>query len=301
MKYGYCRVSTSKQSIERQIRTIKEQYPDAVIVTDKYTGKRMDRPGWQKLYKKVKPGDTIVFDEVSRMSRDAEEGFEVYETLYNKKINLIFLKEPHINTETYRKALEAGVPMTGTNVDSILKGVNEFLMSLAREQIQIAFNQAQNELEFNHQRTREGIETARLNGKQIGQVKGTKLTTKKSIKAKEIIKKHSRDFGGTLADTEVMKLIGCARGSYYKYKKELMYAERIEKAVEYREKLIKEKQPYIDEETERRLVYAEEHGLNADRKQIEQEVVREVVSDIQDKTKEYSEKLREGANDNTDI
>lgn len=219
--YGYCRVSTMKQSIERQIRNVKAQYPDAVIVTDEYTGTRLDRPGWSKLRKQIQPGDTIVFDQVSRMSRDAEEGFQVYEELYNMGVNLVFLKEPHINTETYKKALETGVPMTGTNVDFILEGVNKYLLSLAKEQIRLAFDQAEKEVEDLHQRTREGIETARLNGKQIGQPKGAKLTTKKSIAAKEIILKRSKDFNGDLSDQEVMKLIGCARGSYYKYKREL--------------------------------------------------------------------------------
>jgi DNA invertase Pin-like site-specific DNA recombinase len=72
-----------------------------------------------------------------------------------------------------------------------------------------------------HQRTREGIQTARLNGKQIGQRQGAKLTTKKSITAKETILKHSKDFNGTLADTDVMKLTGLARNTFYKYKREL--------------------------------------------------------------------------------
>ena len=94
-------------------------------------------------------------------------------------------------------------------------------MALAKEQIKLAFEQAEKEVQDLRQRTKEGIETARLNGKQIGQVKGTKLTTKKSIIAKEQIKKYSKDFNGTLKDTEVMKLIGIARNSYYKYKKEL--------------------------------------------------------------------------------
>ena len=219
--YGYCRVSTMKQSIERQIRNVKAVYPDAVIVTDEYTGTKLDRPGWTKLYKQVKPGDTIVFDQVSRMSRDADEGFQVYEELYNKGINLVFLKEPHINTETYKKAMETGVPMTGTNVDFILEGVNKYLLSLAKEQIRLAFDQAEKEVEDLHQRTREGIETARLNGKQIGQVKGAKLTTKKSIQAKEIIRKRSKDFNGDLSDLEVMKLTGIARGTFYKYKREM--------------------------------------------------------------------------------
>ena len=219
-RYGYVRISTVKQSIERQIRNIKDQYPDAIIVTDEYTGTRLDRPGWTKLYKTVKSGDTIIFDEVSRMSRDAEEGFAVYEDLYRRGVNLIFVKEPHINTDTYKKAMESGIQMTGTDVDCILEGVNEYLLRLAKVQIRLAFSQAEKEVEYLHQRTREGIETARLNGKQIGQVKGSKLTTKKSIAAKELIRKHSKDFGGTLDDPEVIKLIGCSRNSYYKYKRE---------------------------------------------------------------------------------
>lgn len=210
-----------KQSIERQIRNIKDQYPDAIIVTDEYTGTKLDRPGWTKLYKTVKPGDTIVFDEVSRMSRDAEEGFSVYEDLYRRGVNLIFIKEPHISTETYKKAIESGIQMTGTNVDYILEGINKYLLSLAKEQIRLAFSQAEKEVEYLHQRTREGIETARINGKQIGQAKGAKLTTKKSVAAKEAIRKYSKDFGGTLGDPEVIKLIGCSRNSYYKYKREL--------------------------------------------------------------------------------
>ena len=56
--------------------------------------------------KKVQRGDTIVFDEVSRMSRNSEDGFQIYEELYKRGIDLIFLKEPHINTSVYRSALD---------------------------------------------------------------------------------------------------------------------------------------------------------------------------------------------------
>ena len=221
MKYGYCRVSTMKQSIERQIRNIKEKYPDAVIVTDEYTGTTLDRPGWMKLYKKLTEGDIVVFDSVSRMSRDAEEGFEIYQDLYNRGVSLVFLKEPLINTDTYKAALSSGVPLTGTNVDYILKGINQYLMSLAKEQIRLAFEQAQKEVDDLHQRTKEGIETARLAGKQIGQKPGIKLTTKKSVEAKKIIEKRSKSFKGDLSDAEVMKLTGLSRNTYYKYKREL--------------------------------------------------------------------------------
>lgn len=219
--YGYCRISTKQQSIDRQIRNIKNEYSTAVIVTEAYSGTTFNRPEWNKLYKKAKVGDTIVFDSVSRMSRNADEGFALYEELYNKGIELVFLKEPHINTATYKKALQNNVSMTGTNVDYILEGVNKYLMALAKEQIRIAFEQSEKEVEDLHQRTREGIATARLNGKQIGQKQGAKLITKKSIKAKKQIQKYSKDFDGQLTDIECMRMLGLARNTYYKYKREM--------------------------------------------------------------------------------
>ena len=221
--YGYCRISTNKQSIERQNRNILNLYQDAIIVNEVYTGTKVQgRKEWSKLMKQVKEGDKIIFDSVSRMSRDAEAGFKLYEELYKKGIELEFIKEPHINTSTYKKALLNNVELTGTNLDYILKGINKYLLALAKEQIKLAFEQSEKEVKDLRQRTVEGIETARLNGKQIGQVKGAKLTTKKSIKAKEDIIKYSKDFKGTLKDTEVMKLIGLSRNTYYKYKKELV-------------------------------------------------------------------------------
>lgn len=97
MKYGYCRISKPKQVIERQIRNIKAEYPDAVIIQEIFTRTRMDRKEWLRLMKIIKSGDWIIFDSVSRMSGNAEEGFAEYERLYNMGVVLVFLKEPHIN------------------------------------------------------------------------------------------------------------------------------------------------------------------------------------------------------------
>lgn len=224
MIYGYCRISRAKQSIERQIRNIKAVYPEAVIIEEVFTRTRIDRKEWNKLTSKVKCGDTIVFDSVSRMSGNAEEGFTAYEELYNSGINLVFLKEPHINTDTYKQALQNNVALTGGTVDYILEGVNKYLLALAKEQIRLAFQQSEKEVEDLHQRTKEGLITAKLNGKQVGQKQGAKLTTKKSIAAKEVIAKHSKDFNGTLSDIDVMKLTGLSRNTYYKYKAEMKEA-----------------------------------------------------------------------------
>lgn len=108
--YAYCRVSTQKQELQRQIDNISKVYSNIdEYVSDKYTGATTDRPNWNKLYKKLKTGDTIVFDSVSRMSRNATEGANLYEELYNKGINLIFLNEPYCNTDTYRQSAEQSI------------------------------------------------------------------------------------------------------------------------------------------------------------------------------------------------
>ena len=221
MIYGYCRISAKQQNIERQVRNIEREYPNAKIIKEVYTGTKIDRIEFNKLLKVVEQGDTIVFDSVSRMSRNAEEGFKLYQELFDKGVELVFIKEQHINTSTYKKALSNNIELTNTNVDFILDGINKYLMALAKEQIRLAFEQAEKEVKDLRQRTKEGIETARLNGKQIGGRAGIKLVTKKSIKAKEDIKKYSKDFNGTLSDVDVMKLLGIARNSFYKYKKEL--------------------------------------------------------------------------------
>ena len=72
-----------------------------------------------------------------------------------------------------------------------------------------------------HQRTREGLLTARLNGKQVGRKKGVGFETKKAREAKQIIRTHCKTFGGTLDDAECMKLTGLARNTYYKYKRQI--------------------------------------------------------------------------------
>ena len=218
---GYCRKSRKQQNIERQERNILAEYPNAKIIKETFTGTTVQRPEWQKIYKSADSQTTIIFDSVSRMSRDAESGFTEYQDLYNRGVKLVFLKEPHINTDTFRTALQNAVHMTGTKVDCILEGINKYLMELAKEQIRIAFEQAQKEVDDLHKRVAEGLITAKLNNKRVGAQKGDTYTVKKAESAKKEILRLSKDFNGTLADTEVIKVIGISRNSYYKYKKEL--------------------------------------------------------------------------------
>lgn len=220
--YGYCRISTKKQSIERQERNIKKEYPEAHIIKESYTGTTLNRPEWNKLLHLIKKGDTVVFDSVSRMSRDAEEGTALYFTLYDKGINLVFLKEPYIDTQMYKSTSEQTIQATGNEIaDIYIQATNKVIKLLAEKQIIKAFEQAEKEVEDLHQRTREGIETARIKGKQIGQVKGSTLNVKKKEPIKAEIKAKSKDFDGTYTDADLIKVLGIARNTYYKYKKEL--------------------------------------------------------------------------------
>ncbi len=228
--YGVARISTGKQNIDRQIRNILAQYPTAKIIKETYTGTKLEgRKDFENLLKILQTGDKLVFDSVSRMSRNSKEGCDLYEQLFNKGIVIEFLKEPHINTEVYKQAMQSQIDIklnTGNKatdelMNTIIEALNKYSLELAKEQIKIAFEQAEKEVQDLHQRTREGILTAKLNGKQIGRATGTKVETKKAKATKEIIIKHSRDFDGELNDIECMKLAGVTKKTYYNYKREL--------------------------------------------------------------------------------
>lgn len=233
-KYGYVRVSTMEQNIERQIKNIKAQYPEAIIIQDEYTGTKMDRPAWSKLYPKLKKGDLVVFDSVSRMSRDAEEGFKVYQELYERGCDLIFLKEPHINTTSYREALKGSISVdvksgdqdTDDLISGIMTALNKFMLAKVKADIKKAFDQAEKEVMDLRQRVKEGMAVAKENNERliikygsvekamedptwsdIGRSEGDKLHIKKAEPIKALIRKYSRDFDGTLSDTEVLGVL----------------------------------------------------------------------------------------------
>ena len=225
--YGYARISTKRQSIDRQIRNILAAYPDAMIFQEVFTGTKFyGRKEFDKLLRVVKSGDRIIFDSVSRMSRNADEGIALYFELYDKGISLVFLKEPHINTDVYKEALQHQVPLTGTDEDILINAINSYLRRLRAKEIEISFEQAEKEVEDLHKRTSEGLLTAKLEGKQVGGVKGRKLNVKKSVVAKSKIQELSKDFGGSLSDKDLMAITGVSRNTYYKYKRELI-SERV--------------------------------------------------------------------------
>ena len=180
--YGYARISRPTQKIERQIQNIIREYPNASIKQEAYTGTKIEgRKEFKKLLDIVKAGDTIVFDSVSRMSRNADEGVKTYFELFEKGVNLIFLKEHYIDTDVYAENMKDKIELQGTDEDEIFKGLNNYFRKLAERQIRIAFEQAQKEVDDLHVRTSEGMREAKRKGKQIGQVAGATLNVKKKM------------------------------------------------------------------------------------------------------------------------
>ena len=218
--YGYARVSTKTQKLQRQIDNIKQYNANIIIFSEKYTGTKIEgREELEKLLKKVKPKDTIIFDSVSRMSRNADEGVKTYFELFEKGVNLVFLKEHYIDTDVYAENLKDKIELQGTDEDEIFKGLNNYFKKLAEKQIRIAFEQAEKEVIDLRQRVKEGI--AKSDKKQ-GIEQGTKLITNKSITMKERMKRQLKDFGGTETDKQFIEDNKISRNTFYKYKKSIV-------------------------------------------------------------------------------
>lgn len=233
--YGYCRISTPKQSLDRQIKNISAEYPTAEIVTETYSGTTTDRPQWNKLKRKVlkqsEQGEqiTIVFDSVSRMSRNAVEGFNEYKELFEIGITLVFLKEHMIDTETYKQTMtkqldviaDTGDSDTDTLINTIIGAIQKYQLALAEKQIKLAFEQSEKEVSDLRTRTSEGMKASGA-GKKISKSKtGRTFETSKSKTAKKIIRQHSKTFGGSLSDDECIKFTGISHNTFYKYKREI--------------------------------------------------------------------------------
>ena len=240
--YGYMRVSTKHQDVGRQRVNILRVYPEAILYEETHSGG--DYNGCvvlTKLLKIVQPGDTIVFDSVSRFSRDNITGPEEYRRLFKLDVNLVFLNEPYINTDNYRKALDVALPRTGTFIDPIISGVEEALLQLAEKQVQEAFDQANKEMLDIRRRTSQALQKKIAENRilppdqqiRIGTQKGDTFTTKKKQIALERIKEGlekgypdevimnniTGDLRKQLPDSKCKDI---SRNTFYNYKRELL-------------------------------------------------------------------------------
>lgn len=218
-KYGYVRVSTATQKVERQIENIKRYCPEAIIVVEKCSGKDIaGRDEFVGLLDKIRKNDELIFDEVSRMSRNAEEGYELYMELISKNIELTFLKETHINSREFLKRMNRHIERVKSDnkhVDKLINGilelVEEFEKDNLKENIRLAFERAENERLYMLQRQSEGYKALKERGEwdKIGR---PTLEMENIEKVKELINTG-------VSIVEACRTVGIGRSTWYKYKK----------------------------------------------------------------------------------
>lgn len=147
--YGYMRVSSIEQNIERQkIELLKYGIIDKNIYCDKLSGKNFNRPQYQRLKKKLKEGDVLVVKSIDRLGRNYDDIQEEWrEIVKNKKADIVILDMPILDTRTNKDLI-------GTLISDIV--------------LQLLSYVAQSERENIRQRQAEGIAIAKAQGKHLG-------------------------------------------------------------------------------------------------------------------------------------
>ena len=147
--YGYIRVSTREQNLDRQLLALRAfGVPEKQIYQEKQSGKDFERPVYQRLIKKLKPGDTLVIKSIDRLGRNYDEILEQWRILTKeKKVDIVVLDMPLLDTRQ-------GHDLTGTLIADIV--------------LQLLSYVAQTEREYIRQRQAEGIAAARARGVHLG-------------------------------------------------------------------------------------------------------------------------------------
>ncbi|MDO0825996.1 recombinase family protein [Desulfosporosinus nitroreducens] len=152
MVFGYCRVSTEQQNLERQLDLLRKYTCDEIL-TEKMTGTKSDRPVLNLLKEKIREGDIIIIESLTRLGRSTKDLIELVEYFNSKGVNLISLKE-HLDSTT----------ATGKAMIGMLSVMAQFERDLIAE------------------RTREGLKSARARGRVGGRPKKDEKAINKAIK-----------------------------------------------------------------------------------------------------------------------
>lgn len=191
MKYGYARCSTSeeRQDINRQKRDLMALGVDDEknIYWEYESGSKADRPEFSKLLDIVKPGDTIMATEVSRLTRSTKQLCEVLDIVKERKLKLI------IGSFV--------VDCTTEELDPMTKGM---LMMWG------VFSEMERDIISN--RVKSGMANAREKGSRIGRPEITIDTIPASF-----WKLYHRYSNKQLSISEMAKIAGCSRATIYKY------------------------------------------------------------------------------------
>lgn len=191
--YGYVRVSTREQNEDRQLIAMAEFGVAAEhIILDKQSGKDFDRPGYRRLVRKLKAGDTLVIKSIDRLGRDYEEILEQWRLLTKEKQTaIVVLDMPLLDTRQ-------GRDLTGMLIADIV--------------LQLLSYVAQTEREFNRQRQAEGIAAAKARGVRFG-----RKAKDRGENYESVVVAWRR---GEMSDRTAARELGVAHGTFQRWRKE---------------------------------------------------------------------------------
>ena len=193
MEYGYVRVSTKEQNEDRQMVAMREfGVAEEYIVLDKQSGKDFDRPGYRRLMRRLKAGDTLVIKSIDRLGRNYDEILEQWRLLTKEKqVAIVVLDMPLLDTRQ-------GRDLTGVLIADIV--------------LQLLSYVAQKEREFNRQRQAEGIAAAKARGVHFGR------RFKDRGENYEAVVAAWR--GGEISGRAAAKALGVAHGTFQRWCRE---------------------------------------------------------------------------------
>lgn len=213
---AYMRISTKeergKQKFTRQEQALarwqkenKKKISERRIYKDDASGKSFDRPAWKELEQDINSGDTIVFKDITRFTREYENGYEKYMELFNKGVNMVFMDNPTISTD-YIKAM---IGIAKKQQNRIAKKSLEDTIELL---ILVELDRAEKERELIVQRINDGIRASnKKSGRKTGQL------DKMSDELKADIEKFISD--RTIKQVDLMRKHDISRNTLKKYVK----------------------------------------------------------------------------------
>ncbi|HJA66654.1 resolvase [Lachnoclostridium sp. An169] len=151
--YGYVRVSTKDQNEDRQMIALREfRVPEECIYMDKLSGKDFNRPQYQKLLRKLRPGNTLVVKSIDRLGRNYEEILDQWRIITKEKqTDIVVLDMPLLDTRN------SGKDLTGMFVADLVLQILSYVAQVERDNIR--------------QRQAEGIAAAKAKGVKFGRQK----------------------------------------------------------------------------------------------------------------------------------
>ena len=212
--FAYMRISTKEergkqkftrqeQALTRWCRENNREITDRRIYKDDASGKSFDRPAWRELEADVSEGDTIVFKDICRFTREYENGFSKYMELLNRGIDLVFIDNPTVSTSYIKSMMDVAERQSNRIAQKSLNDTIELLLL-------VELDRAETEREITVKRIKDGIEASdKKSGRKPGQLDKMTEDLQTDIKA------YLRD--RSIKQVDLMRKYNISRNTFKKY------------------------------------------------------------------------------------